>query len=382
MAYFRVSYTTLQAIARDTERFEDVAGFLVLARHASGLPMGNFEPYKLSGAGVNSIHEKAALSEEVARGVVQRLEERGAILALPPDLRKKFAYARWEIVQGELDLELPHAFVDALKGAKVTSPLHRLKDARLRRNGDELKKVSGTELRLDALMTMLAVYRHTSMKAYGGLSPRCVYRGWSVLSQTGKSGCVRWGAEPDQEASARAYLNFMLECIAHTIGPKAKKKDEPSNVQKERFWNAWENIKDAGLVYEAVTLFDTSPDNAKAVALMGLRINDYHAGSIQKTGDPSLLRRYEEVSGAELAYYTPPANERGEAEAMWVLLPDKQGALVGVWRPRFRADNQDAGIWIDRETDEIGKTLQHVLARVQQSYQIQTQQAQTIAQTL
>ena len=55
MSYFRTSYATLQELAK-TGRYEDVAGFLVLARHASGWAHGQFAPYTLSGAGINSIH--------------------------------------------------------------------------------------------------------------------------------------------------------------------------------------------------------------------------------------------------------------------------------------------------------------------------------------
>lgn len=350
MSYFKTSFVTLQAIAR-SRRFEDVAGFLVLARHASGLPRAGYEPYKLSGAGINSIHEKAGLSEETARGVIERLKEQGVIREVSVETKKAFFHARWEIVQGELDLDLPHALTDTPEGGANDSALRRLRKHRpvSSRYVEQLADVPDSELRLDTLMTLVALYRRTSMRSFGGISPRCVFRQWNVKSQTTKRGSVRWGAEPGLESS---YHWFMAECLNQE--PADKKKGEMSDAQRSRFWNAWEVIKSTGLVYEAVVLFDVSPfTNDKAQLVCTLRVNDYHAGASGKSGDPSLLRELEDVSGTRFAYYTPAVNDRGEPEAMWVLLPDKRGALVGVWRLRFRARNPDAGVWIDHENEAI-----------------------------
>ena len=353
MSYFKTSFATLQEIAR-SGRSEDVAGFLVLARHASGLPHAGYEPYKLSGAGINSIHEKAGLSEETARGVVERLKEHGVIRAVSAETKKAFFHARWEIVQGELDCDLPHALTDAFDGGATDSALRRLRKHRpvSPSYAQMLTDVSDTELRLDALMTLLALYRRTSMHTFGGISPRCIFRQWDLKSQTAKLGSIRWGAEPDRQS---AYPWFMAECLNQQ---PAGKKGELTDAQISRFWNAWEVIKATGLVYEAVALFDVSPsNNDKAQLVCTLRVNDYHAGSTIKSGDPSLLRELEDLSGSRFAYYTPAVNDRGEPEAMWVLLPDKRGALVGVWRPRFRARNQDAGAWIDHEKEAIDKIV-------------------------
>lgn len=351
MSYFKTSFATLQTIAR-SGRYEDVAGFLVLARHASGLPHAGFEPYKLSGAGINSIHEKAGLSEETARGVIEHLKEAGHIRPASVETKKAFFHARWEIVQGPLDLDLPHALVDSSKDGTTDSALRRLRKHRIAtpQYAGELAKLSDTEIRLDALMMLLHLYRHTSMLAFGGISPHCVYRGWEVKSQTPKLGSIRWGAEPT--GFDTTYHSFMAECLRQV--PAKGKKFDPSEMQKARFWNAWETIKSTGLVYEAVALYDVPPaSNDNARLRCTLRVNDYHAGSVTKTGDPSLLRTLEATSGARFAYYTPAANDRDEHEAMWVLLPDKRGALVGVWRPRFRASNQDTGAWIDHENEAI-----------------------------
>lgn len=350
MSYFKTSSATLQRLAK-RGRYEDVAGFLVLARHASGYAVAGFDPYKLSGAGVNSIHEKAGISEETARGVIETLQQEGVIRPATAETKKAFGHARWEIIQGELDLDLPHAFTDALKPSGAASALHRIKAARVAPHYvNQLKDVSTTELRLDALMVLLGVYQNTSMERSGGLSPRCCYRGWSIKSQAPKASGVRWGAEPSEHPE-NAFVSFIRECFAFL--PKQKNQDATDALASHRYWNAWANIKDSGLIYEAVSLFDIPPySNNSASLRFTLRVNDYHAGA-SVNGDPSFLK----YAGSGLGYYTPAVNDREEPEAMWVILPDKRGDIVGIWRPRFRASTPDVGAWHEHEEDAISEAL-------------------------
>lgn len=355
MSYFKTSYATLQSLAQ-YGRYEDVAGFLVLARHASGLAHAGFEPYKLSGAGVNGIHDKVGVSEEVARGVMERLQHRGLIRATSLETRKAFLHGRWEIFQGDLDLDLPHAITDTNK-AGVESALRRIKRVKvLPAYKNELGNATENELRLDALMVMLASYRHTSMTLYGGISPSCIRREWTVESQTPKLGGFRWGADPAKHAYNTTYP-FMRESMDRSISKNTKDSQIPKEAWS-RFWNAWTNLDQAGLVYEAVCLYDKRPSSSVDARLtLTVRVNDYHAGSASKTGDPSLLRTLETHSGSQFGFYTPPINERDEPESMWVVLPDKRGELVGVWRPRFRCSNQDTGTWLMEENERIDSVL-------------------------
>lgn len=107
------------------------------------------------------------------------------------------------------------------------------------------------------------------------------------------------------------------------------------------------------MIYEAVSLFDTSPlENHSASLRLTLRVNDFHAGA-SVNGDPSFLK----YADGRLGYYTPAINDREEPEAMWVILPDKRGDIIGIWRPRFRASTPDVGAWHEHEEDAINETL-------------------------
>lgn len=356
MSYFRTSYATLQELAK-AGRYEDVAGFLVLARHASGWPHGQYPPYTLSGAGINSIHEKGGVSEEVARGAIERLKERGVIEAASAEAKAALRIARWEIKQGPLDLDLPHALIDPLKDTQADSALHRLRKRRHATSpyAAQLSGLSDRELALDALMLLLGLYRNTKMCSYGGVSPYCISRTWEIQSRTPKLGGIRWGAEPKTNET---NSTFMHECLGHTHEQRQKQKsNDLSKEQKIRFWNAWISIVETGLFYEAVSLYDTDPNsNEQAQLVATLRVNDFHAGAAQKAAtDPSLLKTLELNSGSRFAYYTPKFNDREDPEAMWVILPEKRGSLVGIWRPRFRVSNKDTGAWLDQDSAAIEK---------------------------
>ena len=55
--------------------------------------------------------------------------------------------------------------------------------------------------------------------------------------------------------------------------------------------------------------------------------------------------------------YTPEVNTREKPEAMWVVLPDKRGDIVGIWRPRFGATCPDVDAWHEHEEAAISEAL-------------------------
>lgn len=360
MAYFRTSYQAVRSAAK-SGRYEDAAAFIVLARHANGRPPAGLAPYKFSGAGVNAVHEKAGLSEETARAAVLRLQEFDLICPASIEVKKLSYSARWEINQDNLDLDLPHLLTDSVEG--ISSALRRIRGLTFQdaRKDAALSNTSDSGFKLDVLMMLLAIYRHTSMNQYGGLSPQCCFRLWEIKSQTPKSGGIRWGAEPETE---RVFPTFIEECISRNV---QNTKTTPTDEHKKRFWVAWGKLKELGLIYEAVALFDVDPfRNSTAQLTCTLRVNDYHAGSAGKNGDPSLLGLLEANHGSSYAFYTPVTNERGEPEAMWVILPNKAGAIVGVWRPRFRVSNQDTGSWYENDTSGTDAIYQVIVKAADQ----------------
>lgn len=348
--YFQTSSSTLEALAKKGS-FEYVAGFLALARHVIGDPIAGFPPHSFTGAGVNAIHEKGCMSEESAKGIFEELKNEGIVSPPPQSAKQASRHVRWQINQGELDLALPHALLDGLKKGKVTSAIKRIKNP----SSPPTRRVEGlsnTERALDALMLLLGMYKNSAMKAFGGVNPSCVYRKWTVHSRTPNAKGIRWGAEPEFPT---AFHVFMASTLAHR--KEAQSKLSESEIQ--RFWNALDLLCGEGLVYEAVSLFDADPLVSKTASLVcSLRINDFHAST---AGDYSLLGFMEAQSGAELGFYTNKVNDRDEPEAMGIILPGPDGAITGIWRPRFRAGTPDTGAWVDKEKQNIPAILDQLL---------------------
>ncbi|SFM91705.1 hypothetical protein [Variovorax sp. OV329] len=359
MSYFRASFETILNLARSQRRgpqalsnnqhvplpFEIVAGFLVLARHADGRSLGQFGPYRISGGGANVIHEKVGIGEESARAVMKRLRDAQVIQFASLEAKAVKPYATFEVLQGELNLDLPHAFVDRPKHVP-DSILKRIRS--LVKRPAELTGCSTSELRLDMLMMVIAIYRHTHMLKYGGLDPSFNHRPWNirrlkpadVLHDT-----TRWGGEPQE-----GFLpdrSFWSQCLPHVA------TDDPA--LEHRIANAWNNVRSAGLIYEAVSLYDSQPTDPDARLQLTLRVNDYHAGSANPDGDPAFLRDDHKDKGF---YIQPKEGER--VESMWVALPQHGGHIVGVWRPRFRPHNSDTGKWIQSDQAAITSCLEQM----------------------
>lgn len=349
MQYFQSNFQTLTSIAKLCG-FDGLAGYLILARHTTGRQILEFPPHLLSGAGVNSIHEKLGCSEQRAKAILQNLIEHEFVATAPTQAKMAAPRsARWILEkQYPLNISLPHDLVDAPEISRtsvVTSPLRRLKKL------SPLEDQSKSEANCDGTMLLISMYAASNMQKFGGLPmTSTVYRGWKVISITPSEnvGCFEWKAEPEQ---AQAHLSFMAESLAYS---------ETDISLVKRFWNAFNNIIEAGLLYEVVTIF-----SEKNELLVSLRINDFHAGSIDRefSGDPSLLKELEKQYGSRLAFYSQSPNE-----TMRATLPFGTGILYGIYRLRFRAGTEDTGTWFREETDRVQHAFDSVAESVTETY--------------
>lgn len=345
MAYFPVSFGKLQRIAL-SRRFEDVAGYLVLSRFANGKPVLEYKPHRHSGAGVNALHEKLRISEETARGILMRLQEGGFLKEAQPDLKAVDKKARWDLMPEEADLFLPHVFVDGM--LQCSSPILRLKEPNNKKDATKLQDLSVSEQRLDCLMLLLAIYKGTSMKSFGGLDPSYASRSWNIETTVPSALLTRWGTTP---MDPFFDLRFVEGCLAHC---KDLAKERESNFC--RFFEAWLLLKSFGLIYEAVTLFSGTSKRSPGNLIYTIRINDFFAATNEANGDPSVMGSLEDAYGTKLAFYMQP-DEFLENEALRVLLPDSEGMFIGIWRPRFRPKTSNSGQWFAKDKDAVASAV-------------------------
>lgn len=347
MQYFQTRFETLSSIAIKCG-FDGLAGYLVLARHTTGRKILEYPPHTLSGAGVNSIHEKLGCSEYRARSILDRLVEAGFVQPPPADAKESAPRsARWILPQQyPLDVEVPHAFVDApkLTSSAVSSPLKRLKKMR------PLEGQAQADANCDAAMLLVAIYASIEMRKYGGLSPtNSLHRKWKTLSvkPADLDECFVWKAEPGTDS---AYTSFVHSALPHV---------EEQETINRRFWNAVDNLKDCGLIYETVSFFDE-----KDVLVAPLRVNDFHAGSIteERNGDPSLMKELERHYGTRFAFYSQ------SDETLKVTLPFAAGKLYGIYRPRIRPSTEDVGVWAKEDEERVKRLFLGLSTKVSDDY--------------
>lgn len=358
--YFKVSMETLRKLAKDTKSFSLVAGFLVMARHASGEEIEGHPPYTFTGAGANSIKTKVGgMADARSNNILQELIAKK--LLVPVSLAPKYAkVARYRVMQGAVDLELPHTLVDGLANAET--PLHRVRGCVSPSGGgrESLKSLSANDCQLDALMFLLEMYASLRMAQCGGIDPQVIHRAWEESNIRAKEGNFQWLSNPLQESS---YTTQVHRILAHTI----EGKKVPENISS-RFWSAWTNLRATGLFYEAVMMFDANPaETSTAKAVCTLRVNDFHSGAQRSEApqDPSLLAHLDTT----LAFYTQEVNDREDPEQMRFAWPLDHGYVIGVWRPRYRAATRDGGLWIEEENrrcltfaEQIHSRREHVAA--------------------
>jgi hypothetical protein len=352
--YFKVSMETLRQLAKETKNFSLVAGFLVMARHASGVEIEGHPPYTFTGAGANSIKTKVGgMADARSNNILQELIARK--LLMPASLAPKYSkVARYRVTQGTLDLELPHALIDGLGNADA--PLHRIRACTAPADGyrESLKALSANDCQLDALMVLLEMYASLRMSQCGGIDPRVIHRGWEESNVRAKEGNFQWLSNPLQASS---YTQEVHRVLAHAI----EGKKVPDNIS-HRFWSTWTSLRAAGLFYEAVMMFDADPaKNGTAAAICTLRVNDFHSGAQRgdEPKDPSLLAKLDTT----LAFYTQELNDREDPEQIKFTWPLDHGYVVGVWRPRYRAATRDGGLWIEEENRRCLTIAEQILSR-------------------
>lgn len=333
---------SLRALAKQSKSFRIVAAYLVLARYSSGIKIGGYEPFTFSGAGMNAVKRDGCMSDAWTAHSVNYLKENGWLEAPPQEIRDAYPRAaNFKVLRGDLDVCIPHSFVDGLDNKRVDSGIKRITHCITPlRHKKELAADDQDALKLDALMLMLEMYAATDMVGFGGVSPWVMRRKWETPSKSKAGLGYQWLSEASVDYTWRAD-----SLMAYTAINAGKKETLPNNY-KERLWNASDMLKSVGLIYEAVCWFsgDAKTDRWPEAGdlLCTVRVNDFHADSRGTRPDPS----YQAALNDTVFCFYKQASD-GEPEGIRVVLPTDGGDLVGIYRPRFRARTPDAGAWLE-----------------------------------
>ena len=306
-----------------------LAAYLILARYATKDDVGGYGHNMVIGAGANIVSRVIGCQWMQAKNYLEALANYGMIQKAPAGLKAGRSKAEW-ILMHKGDTDFPHAAVDGLDQlsgieelgpkttpVKATSAIRRILDSQ-----------ESDQVRLCALMLLLHCYHNHDLMKWGGVNHKLIYRKWKRDSVAQEGESFRWSATPDENPTTSS--SAFVETILTSIGVKKT----PDTTQKI-FWKAWLVLEKAGLVYEAVMLFDLNKP------MLPLRINDFHAGS---GNGADIVQWYHN------GVYTNPSNPRNQPEGCWFYWPrhpDQGFSLNGVWWLRFRCSNETTARAID-----------------------------------
>ncbi len=381
--FFSVSVQAIDQIAAQGGMAEDILGYLVLARHASvKVPhagrltcAGGLALQKNLGIGRRKAeaaldwlsHNSAELPDgSTAHFIVEaeKARERFGPERVPAHFGRSNSLAtkvRWLLSARGDPVNLANALIDGIGKGKDNPPLTRIyNDVQ----PDFDNGIGMQQARLDATVLLVHLYRNTALEECGGVDPRSgLYREWAVVDDDATEGWLDRPPVMELEGtnaalyevagkSATVFLSFAATALAYV----------PDPVERERrFWCAFDNLLRLDFVYEVLTVWSGNPVRAdkkkakQAELLYTLYIFDRHAREqepyLQRDIHSMALNRGD-IDPLEMGFDSLQRHQDsliGSGRFRFVAVPKIGAYPVGVFRPRFRAKDQETGRGIEAE---------------------------------
>jgi hypothetical protein len=353
--FFAVSLPVLHRILEQGGDAGDLIVYLVLANHTTG--WGKWK-YQTSTAGASAMNRKTGVTYEKAKLRLNWLQEQGFIQSgeavkgvpspVPSGAKRQRDAIKVQWVLGKLGSKgrvyLAHSLIEGVGQGKKNRPLVRL--------WEEIKTgpcATIMDARTDAFLLLMHCYVEQSIQDYGGINPSVLRNEWQegepldVLDVPLDNALVMELEQPEGQAGETASLAFIERVL-----PYVSKDDRP-----KRFWNAFNNLKRLGFMYEVIEVWHDNPlENPRAELFYPLYIRDYHA----RQSEPYCQRdihgfldtaRY--LDGFAMHELLKEAQER----ETFRLIRTEGGkeCAIGTYRLRFRPSTEDTGKGMKQEAE-------------------------------
>ena len=210
--------------------------------------------------------------------------------------------------------------------------------------------------RLDAIMVLAHLYRHHTFADCGGINPRSgLYRNWVAASndldeQTTEiegTNATLYEIEATQDT---VFIQFASEALFYI-------KDEAE--RHARFWEAFSNLKDFGLMYEVTQVWDANPNGSngrRAEPLYTLYVHDRHA----RKSEPYLQSAIHTLAfkAGAMDRYTEFSDDDSNIKSgrfRYIANSKTGGYPIGIYRLRYRAGTTDTGIGMAAEQSRVNR---------------------------
>jgi len=359
--FFVVDLNILNTIVDAGGFADDVMAYLVLSKGVNRRRRPDKPDAFISTYGALSIHKQTGISYTKAEAAIQWLLENGFIgkavgESIPAQLGKgndRKHKSRWLIARTPepQDIALANALVDGIGKGKNNPPLMRIyNDIKLGKN------CMVADSRLDAIMVLAQLYRHHTFADCGGINPRSgLYREWVAADNA-------VGEQVTEVEGTNASL-YEIEGTQNTVFNQFASaalfyiKDDAERYA--RFWEAFNNLKDFGLLYEVTQIWDANPNGSngrRAEPLYTLYVHDRHA----RESEPYLLKDIHNLAfkAGAMDRYTEFVDDGSNIKSgryRYIAKTNSGAYPISIYRLRFRAGTQDTGIGMAAEQNRVNR---------------------------
>ena len=357
--FFVVNLKQIDSMVKGGASADDVLAYLVLSK---GINKKN--DIQLTSYGAQAVYKRTGMTYTRAEGAIQWLLANGYIAkaegeGIPAQLGKGTSRKhkpRWVLTQ-EADTQstaLANALIEGIGRGKDNPPLMRIY------NEIPLgKHCIIADSRLDTVMVLVHLYWHHHFADCGGINPSVLYREWVSAENA-----VDEQVTDIEGTNAALYeIKGTANYVLHSLANEAMFYNEDKAERFARFWEAINNIKSLGLLYEVTQVWDSNPNGLngrKAQPLYTLYIHDRHA----RESEPYLQKAIHTfafktgVMDASNEFGYPEYKEFtaiGSGQFRYIASKKTGGYPIGIYRLRFRPHTQDTGIGMAAETKRVGE---------------------------
>lgn len=316
--------------------FNELAAFVVLVSHTSGLGSG---AHQFSTAGARAVNTKTGISYRKAQKALDWLFDKDFIEKATSDHDVPRArQVRWMVANhNEQLVYLPHSLIHGVSDSGP--PLSRIY-AESELGPTKLVK----NARTDTLWVLLALYGQHSIEDFGGIDPSMLWVDWVEAENDEHAEIFESGGLSftpfiqTRGASMVASNDLVVTCFG-----------EFTEKTRERFWHSIQQLESFGLFYEVAQCWDADPRKAEGSdILFPLHVFDSYASDPHISNDVNKVVRLHFDYPDQLLYYR--ADDR---RLLFCPSIDSRPVLIGSLRLRYRPSTQDTGVGMERQESMV-----------------------------
>lgn len=345
--FFTVALSLIDDMVKQGAGADELAAYLVLARGAGKKTYTSWA--------ANAVANYTGLTYYRANESISWLVEHSFISKpiFSTDDKSKKTKLKWQFKQAADDIEvvLANVLVDGMGAGANNPPLARI------HSQITMGKHGLGAARLDTLMVLLHLYKHQLLADYGGINPQAgIYKHWQTAENSygdkvaDLAGTVDAALYEIKGGADSVYEQFAKESLFYV--PDADERHQ-------RFWDAFNNLKQLGWLYETTQIWSADPSKHKrAEPLYTLYVHDRHA----RDSDPYLANSINQVAikqvNPDYGFFNQDGEFDPEADLFggqfrYVANKKTGGFPIGIYRLKFRPHTKDTGKGMAAESQRV-----------------------------